>query len=124
MEGTLRDAEQVAYYILEEGWFTRSLGSVALYRVSESLSLELDQETPTILGDSRNLKIDGLQLGEMERGRDRESDGEMETDTQATKKHIIKFPSKDIHGAHKRARYLFKNIQRRLSKYTRKNQIH
>ena len=65
MEGTLRNAEQVAYYLLEEGWFTRELGSVALYRLShsESLSLELGNETPETLGGTRNIRNDELQLG-------------------------------------------------------------
>lgn len=34
MDRTLRNAEQVAQKLLEENWFTREFGSVALYKVS------------------------------------------------------------------------------------------
>ena len=59
-----------------ENWFTRSLGSVALYRVSESLSLELDQETPRNLGGTRITIIDAPQIGGSEQARMRERDGD------------------------------------------------
>ena len=68
VEGTLRNAEQVTIYLL------RKAGLLALLEVSlstESLSLELDQETPTILGDSRITIIDAPQIGGSERGCER-----------------------------------------------------
>ncbi len=50
---------------MEESWFTRELGSVPLYRVSQSqsLSLKLDQETPNTLRDTRVIETDVIQLG-------------------------------------------------------------
>ena len=63
MEGTLRDAEQVAQKLMEESWFNRELGGVPLYRLasSESLSLALDNESPRNLGDTRVIETDVIQ---------------------------------------------------------------